>query len=161
MLSLFLFQPARLVFDLAFDNVIHVAVVAHPSLLKPEDLDVRHSFVDILISLLSAIPYQTYIAKSKAPLLINSCELDDAFPQSFAETADQKFANFAPGYRRTHYEGASHGFAVRGDIVREHVFSLHCPEAHSAPHVQSKPAVKTAKEGAFKGSVEWLIKYLQ
>ena len=49
MLSLFLFQLARLVFDLAFDNVIHVAVVAHPSLLKPEDLDVRHSFVDILI----------------------------------------------------------------------------------------------------------------
>jgi hypothetical protein len=32
---------ARLVFDLAFDNVIHAAVVSHPSLLKPEDLDVR------------------------------------------------------------------------------------------------------------------------
>jgi len=112
---------ARLVFDLAFDNVIQVAVVAHPSLLKPEDLD-------------------TYIAKSKAPLLINSCEEDDAFPKTFAETADQKFAKFAPGYRRTYYEGASHGFAVRGDI--------------------SKPTVKTAKEGAFKESVEWLIKYL-
>ncbi|KAI0271027.1 chlorocatechol-degradation protein [Russula aff. rugulosa BPL654] len=113
---------ARLVFDLAFDNVIHVAVVAHPSLLKPEDLD-------------------TYIAKSKAPLLINSCEDDGSFPKSFAETADQKFANFAPGYRRTYYEGASHGFAVRGDV--------------------SKPTVKAAKEGAFKESVEWLIKYLQ
>lgn len=162
MLSLFLFQLARLVFDLAFDNVIQVAVVAHPSLLKPEDLDVRHSFVDILISVLSVIPSsQTYIAKSKAPLLINSCELDEAFPKTFAETADQKFANFTPGYRRAHYEGASHGFAVRGDIVREHVFSLRYREAHSAPHVQSKPAVKTAKEGAFKGSVEWFIKYLQ
>ena len=33
---------ARLVFDLAFDNVIHVAVISHPSLLKPEDLDVRY-----------------------------------------------------------------------------------------------------------------------
>src|ERR1700679_1635228 len=140
MLSLFLFQLARLVFDLAFDNVINVAVVAHPSLLKPEDLDVRQSFVDVLISLLSVIPSQTYISKSKAPLLINSCEFDEAFPKSFAETADQKFANFAPGYRRTHYEGASHGFAVRGDLVREHVLSLHCPEAHSGPHVQSKPA---------------------
>lgn len=42
MLSPYLFQQARLVFDLAFDNVIHAAVVAHPSLLKPEDLDVRH-----------------------------------------------------------------------------------------------------------------------
>ena len=42
MLSLFLFQIARLVIDLAFDNAIQVAVVAHPSLLKHEDLDVRH-----------------------------------------------------------------------------------------------------------------------
>ena len=106
-------------FDLAFDNVIHVAVIAHPSLLKPEDLDVRHPFEDILISLLSVISSQTYIAKSKAPLLINSSDLDDAFPKPFAEAADQKFANFAPGYRRTFYEGAPHGFAVRGDIVRE------------------------------------------
>jgi hypothetical protein len=34
-------------------------------------------------------------------------------------------------------------------------------EAHSAPHAQSKPTVKAAKEGAFKESVEWLIKHLQ
>jgi hypothetical protein len=46
------------------------------------------------------------------------------FPKSFAEKADEKFANFAPGYRRTHYEGVSHGFAVRGDIVREHVLFI-------------------------------------
>jgi len=113
---------ARLVFDLAFDNVIQAAVVAHPSLLKPEDLD-------------------TYVQKSTAALLINSCEFDDAFPLSFAQTADEKFANFAPGYRRTHYEGVHHGFAARGDL--------------------SNATVKAAKEGAFKGSVEWLIKYLQ
>jgi dienelactone hydrolase len=114
---------ARLVFDLAFDNIIQVAVVAHPSLLKqPEDLD-------------------TYVEKSKAPLLINSCEDDGAFPKSFAEAADKKFAGFSPGYRRTYYEGASHGFAVRGDVT--------------------KPTVKAAKEGAFKESVEWLIKYAQ
>jgi len=113
---------ARLVFDLAFENLIHAAVVAHPSLLKPEDLD-------------------TYIEKSKVPLLINSCDDDNAFPKSFAEAADKKFAGFAPGYHRTYYEGASHGFAVRGDL--------------------SKPTVKAAKEGAFKESVQWLIKYLQ
>ena len=35
------FSLARLVFDLAFDNTIHVAVVSHPSLLQPKDLDVR------------------------------------------------------------------------------------------------------------------------
>jgi hypothetical protein len=34
---------APIVFDLAFDNTIRAAVVAHPSLLKPEDFDVRHS----------------------------------------------------------------------------------------------------------------------
>ena len=28
-------------------------------------------------------------------------------------------------------------------------------------HVQSKPTVKAAKEGAFKESVQWFIKYLQ
>jgi hypothetical protein len=43
MLSPFLFKLGRLVFDLAFENIIHAVVVAHPSLLKPEDLDVRHS----------------------------------------------------------------------------------------------------------------------
>jgi hypothetical protein len=40
MLSPFLFHLARLTFDLAFENIIQAAVVAHPSLYKPEDLDV-------------------------------------------------------------------------------------------------------------------------
>jgi hypothetical protein len=36
-------SPGRYAFDLAFDNVIKVAAVAHPSLLKvPEDLEVGH-----------------------------------------------------------------------------------------------------------------------
>jgi len=113
---------ARPTFDLAFENIIQAAVVAHPSRVKPEDLDI-------------------YIEKSKAPLLINSCEDDEMFPKCAGEAADKKFANFAPGYRRTYYEGASHGFAVRGDL--------------------SKPAVKAAKEEAFKESVGWLIKHLQ
>lgn len=30
-------------FDLAFDDLINVSVVSHPSLLKREDLDVRRS----------------------------------------------------------------------------------------------------------------------
>ncbi len=40
------------------------------------------------------------------------------FPKSAGEAADKKFASFTPGYRRTYYEGVSHGFAVRGDFVR-------------------------------------------
>ena len=64
------------------------------------------------------IALQIYVEKSKAPLLINTCEDDELFPKSMAEEADKKFASFAPGYRRTYYEGVSHGFAVRGDLVR-------------------------------------------
>ncbi|KAH8998162.1 chlorocatechol-degradation protein [Lactarius akahatsu] len=113
---------ARLVFDLAFENIIRVSVVSHPSLLKPEDLD-------------------TYLTKSKAPLLINSCEIDAQFPKEFAATTDEKFAKFEPGYKRTYWAGCSHGFAVRGD--------------------PKNPVVVAAKEGAFKASVEWFINYLK
>jgi len=81
---------------------------------------IRYS-VDVLAYLLSVVAPQTYIAKSKAPLLINSCEFDDPFPPSLAKTADEKFANFAPGYRRAHFDGVHHGFAARGDLVRCHV----------------------------------------
>jgi len=113
---------ARLVFDLAFDNLIRVSVVSHPSLLKPEDLD-------------------TYLEKSKAPLLVNSCEIDAQFPKEFAATTDEKFAKFEPGYKRTYWEGCNHGFATRGDLTN--------------------PVVSAAKEGAFKATVEWFINYLQ
>lgn len=113
---------ARLVFDLAFDNIISVSVVSHPSLLKPEDLD-------------------TYLAKSKAPLLVNSCEFDPQFPKDLAATTDEKFAKFEPGYKRTYWEGVQHGFVVRGD--------------------PKNPVVAAAKEGAFKASVEWFINHMQ
>ena len=35
------------------------------------------------------------------------------------EAAGKKFA---PDYRRTYYECVSHGFAVRGDIVRVRIY---------------------------------------
>ncbi|KAI9444223.1 alpha/beta-hydrolase [Lactarius indigo] len=113
---------ARLVFDLAFENIIHVAVITHPSLLTAKDLDI-------------------YIEKSKAPLLLNSCEHDELFPQELALTTDKKFANFEPGYKRTYWEGVAHGFATRGDL--------------------SNPVVTAAKEGAFKAIVEWFINHIQ
>jgi len=115
---------ARYVFDLAFDHVIKVGVVAHPSLLNvPEDLE-------------------KYAAISKAPLLLNSCTIDHLFPPEAADKADEILGNgkFAPGYKREHFEGCSHGFAVRGDL--------------------SIPEVKAAKEGSFKASVEWIKKYI-
>ncbi|KAJ7123781.1 chlorocatechol-degradation protein [Mycena crocata] len=112
------------VFDLAYDGVLEVSVVAHPSrLVIPDDLE-------------------KYAAVSKAPLLINSCEVDNPFPLEAQAQADAILGDgkFAPGYRREYFVGCSHGFAVRGDM--------------------SDPIVKAAKENASKASVEWFSKYL-
>lgn len=47
MLRLSPFPTARIVIDLAFDNVIQVSVISHPSLLEHKDLDVRHSWTPL------------------------------------------------------------------------------------------------------------------
>ncbi|GBE90106.1 Protein AIM2 [Sparassis crispa] len=113
---------ARPAFDLAFLNATDVTVVSHPSLLKmPED-------------------YQRYVAESKAPLLINSCEIDHQLHREAQAQADVVLTGFAPGYKRTYWEGCTHGFTIRGDL--------------------SNPKVKAGKEGAFKATVEFLLKYL-
>ncbi|KAI0752511.1 alpha/beta-hydrolase [Daedaleopsis nitida] len=120
----FCYGGARTAFNLAFTGEIHVVAVSHPSLLQvPDDLN-------------------KYLAESKAPLLINSCETDSQFPISAQEQADAILGGgkFAPGYERTYWPGVVHGFAIRGDL--------------------SDPNVKAGKEGAFKASVEFLIKYL-
>lgn len=90
----------RYVFDLAFENVIHVAVTAHPSLLKSPD------------------DFEKYLNTAKAPLLLNSCTTDGQFPPSAQAQADQILGGgkFAPGYMREYFDGCSHGFAVRGDL---------------------------------------------
>ncbi|EIN09463.1 alpha/beta-hydrolase [Punctularia strigosozonata HHB-11173 SS5] len=114
---------ARYAFDLAFENIPKAVVVNHPSLLEPSDLE-------------------KYFSVSKAPLLINSCEVDQMFPAEKQAKADEIFGNgkFAPGYTRLYWEGCTHGFAVRGDV--------------------SDPKVKAGKEGAFKAAVEFFIKNL-
>ncbi|KAI0642093.1 alpha/beta-hydrolase [Trametes meyenii] len=85
---------------------------------------------------------EKYKAESKAPLLINSCTVDSQFPIEAQAKADEILGDgkFAPGYVRTYWEGCTHGFAVRGDL--------------------SDPKVKAGKEGAFKATVEFLIKHL-
>ena len=67
---------------------------------------------------------QDYVKKCKAPLLLNSCEFDPLFPAELAKATDEKFTGFGPGYKRTYWEGASHGFATRGDLVRFRVLAL-------------------------------------
>ncbi|KII87465.1 hypothetical protein PLICRDRAFT_125453 [Plicaturopsis crispa FD-325 SS-3] len=114
----------RYVFDLAFDDVIQVSVVNHPSLLEaPGDL-------------------QKYRDVAKAPLLINSCELDDQYTFEKQKIGDEILGDgkYAPGYERNYFAGCEHGFAVRGDL--------------------SNPLVKAGKEGAFKSAVQWFRKYL-
>jgi len=89
----------RYAFDLAFDHVINVAVIAHPAQLKaPADLE-------------------RYASTCTAPLLINGCEVDRQFPIAAQTQADELLGNgkFKPGYSRTYSPGCSHGFAVRGD----------------------------------------------
>ncbi|KAJ3512605.1 hypothetical protein NLJ89_g3420 [Agrocybe chaxingu] len=114
----------RYVFDLAFDNVIQASVASHPSLLQvPADLE-------------------KYAAQSKAPLLLNTCPVDQQFPLESSALADSILGDgkFAPGYKREFFEGVVHGFAVRGDV--------------------KDPKVKAGKEGAFKAAVEWFVSKL-
>lgn len=63
---------------------------------------------------------QEYAEKAKAPLLINSCETDSQFPLEAQAKADEILGGgkFVPGYERTYWDGCTHGFAVRGDMVR-------------------------------------------
>lgn len=83
---------------------------------------------------------QKYRDVAKAPLLINSCEFDPPFNLEAQATADKVFKDFAPGYKREHFEGLSHGFTVRGDL--------------------SDPKIKEGRERSFKATIEWFAKYL-
>jgi dienelactone hydrolase len=113
---------ARPVFDLAFEGKIKTAAVSHPSLLTlPDD-------------------FEKYKSVSKAPLLINSCEVDSRFPIEAQAQADELMAGFAPGYKRTYWDGCSHGFATRSDL--------------------SDPKAKAGKEGAFEATVLWFFEHL-
>ncbi|KAN0126173.1 alpha/beta-hydrolase [Lactarius tabidus] len=113
---------ARLVFSLTFENIVRFSVITLPSFLKSEDLNI-------------------YTKKSKAPLLGNSCEVNPPFLKELAEAADEKFAKFEPGYKRTFWEGFHHGFAVHGDLTN--------------------PAVIPSREGSSKATVEWFINHMQ
>lgn len=77
---------------------------------------------------------QRYYTQADAPLLINSCETDAMFPKEAQEKTDAILGGgrFAPGYARTYWEGCTHGFAVRGDMVR------HTPTVHPLLSLMAK-----------------------
>nr|GAT47358.1 predicted protein [Mycena chlorophos] len=97
---------ARFTLDLAFDNLIAVAAIAHPSRLSlgPDAVDMNK-----------------YRTVAKAPLLINGCEHDPVFPPADQEITDSILGDgkFAPGYKRVYWAGCAHGFAIRGDLKDE------------------------------------------
>jgi len=93
------FLTGKYVFNLAQENIIKVGAVSHPSLLQvPADLE-------------------ALLAQSKAPILINSCDIDQAFPKESCEMTDRLLGDgkYAPGYKRVHWPGCTHGFAVSGE----------------------------------------------
>ncbi|SCZ98375.1 BZ3500_MvSof-1268-A1-R1_Chr3-2g06328 [Microbotryum saponariae] len=85
----------RFVVDCVLDGHLKVAIVSHPSLLKPdEDLPA--------------------IKAKSIPFLWNTCENDQMWPKECQEKADEVFKG-DKNYQRNYYEGVSHGFAIRGD----------------------------------------------
>ncbi|KAH8926536.1 dienelactone hydrolase endo-1,3,1,4-beta-D-glucanase, partial [Atractiella rhizophila] len=126
---------AKYVAALAYEGTLKAGVMNHPSLLEyPADVE--------------------KLKATKLPLLWNVCETDQQCPPEKQKIVDEVYgdADFCtsslPDYcglltetvdKKSYYPGASHGFAVRGDL--------------------SVPEVKFAKEDSFKQSVEWLIKH--
>lgn len=78
-------------------------------------------------------------SKTGVPLLMNTNPNDPQLSDEGCKIADNILGNdkFAPGYKRVHWEGCPHGFAVRGDL--------------------NNPVHKAGKEGAFKESVNWFL----
>lgn len=110
---------AKNVLELAIEGEIAAGAIAHPARLQiPTDLE------------------RLAASGSKAKFLINSCEFDRLFPLEAQAKADELLGDgkYQAGYKRLHWEGCSHGFAVRGD--------------------PSDPKVKAGKEGAFNATVE-------
>lgn len=101
--------PAKSVMRLAHENRIQAAVFNHPSLLTvPDDLS-------------------SLLEKSQTPVLFNVCEVDQQFPLESQKTADEILGEgkYKPGYTKVYWEGCTHGFAVRGDMVRFQISPLH------------------------------------
>ncbi|KAA1077235.1 hypothetical protein PGT21_015874 [Puccinia graminis f. sp. tritici] len=114
----------RYVFLSSDRNWINVGSTSHPSLVQvPDDfLELRE--------------------KSKAPLLINSCETDSQFGAEAQKESDEILGNgqYKPGYKRTYYPGAFHGFGVRANL--------------------SNPPEKRAFDDSYQQMVHWFDAYL-
>jgi hypothetical protein len=70
------------------------------------------------------VALQKYATISSAPLLINACEVDPQFPEEKQAKAHEIFKSFEPGFKQAYFEGCTHGFAVRGNMVGVFVLAL-------------------------------------
>ncbi len=87
---------------LSHENAIKAGAFSHPSRLRvPDD-------------------FNALLEKSNVPVLFNTCEVDGAFPAESQTKANELLGDgkYKPGYQRTYWKGCTHGFAVRGDMVR-------------------------------------------
>lgn len=92
----------KYVFNLAQENILMVGATSHPSFLQnPDDIE-------------------KLLKTSHAPMLINSCELDQEYTIAFQNVTDEILGDgqYKPGYKRNYYPGASHGFGTRPDLSK-------------------------------------------
>jgi dienelactone hydrolase len=110
---------ARYAVDLALDGEVKVISMSHPSSLQvPADFEVcRCVYLTSTWSHFATM--QALKTQAKVPILINSCEVDNAFPADAQKAVDALLGDgqYTPGYERTYWPGCTHGFAVRGDMV--------------------------------------------
>ena len=58
---------------------------------------------------------------STTKILINACDIDEQFPLEAQKETDALLegGKYKGGYKRVYWEGCTHGFAVRGDLVSD------------------------------------------
>ncbi|GAA6051561.1 hypothetical protein JCM3770_003472 [Rhodotorula araucariae] len=106
----------RYVADLVLDDAVNVGIVAHPSLLKvPDDIEA--------------------LAKKDTPFLWNHATEDVMFNKDQQKLASEILKG-KDAHKEIHWEGATHGFAIRGD--------------------PTDPQARQLADGAFEESVKFL-----
>ena len=124
------------VIEMAIAGQIVAGAVNHPSRLnKPKDFE------------------RLLESGSTTKILINAGEIDEQFPLEAQKEADTLLegGKYKGGYKRVYWEGCTHGFAVRGDLVSDPSRALNRDQPS---FLQSDPRVKAGMEGAFKEAVE-------
>ncbi|KIK27154.1 hypothetical protein PISMIDRAFT_199985 [Pisolithus microcarpus 441] len=100
----------RYAIDLACHQIVDVLIIAHPSQVKDDYVNIFQNLAD----------------KGKAPFLFEMGSEDTELSVSDQETIDGIFCGdkpYAPGYKRKCWDGCPHGFAVRGDMLVEEEFA--------------------------------------